>query len=66
MPSNFFHKETVSAKGSSRYSRKDFQLLAVKRNPTTNRKGYVNQHQQKVATLLPLGELPYLMGHRNR
>lgn len=54
--SNFFHKETVPAKGSSHYSRKHFQLLAVTKNPTTNRKGYMNQHQQQVTTLLPLGQ----------
>lgn len=55
MPPNFFHKETVPAKGSSHYSGKHFQLLSVIKNPTTNRKGHRNQHQQQVATLLPLG-----------
>lgn len=55
MPPNFFHKETVPAKGRSHYGRKHFQLLAVIKNPTINRKVYMNQHQQKVATLLPLG-----------
>lgn len=40
-----FSTKRVRAKGSSHYSRKHFQLLAFTKNPTTNRKGYVNQHQ---------------------
>lgn len=51
-----FSTETVPAKGSSHYSRKHFQLLAVTKNPTTNRKGHMNQQRQQVATLLPPGE----------
>lgn len=40
------------ARVSTHYSRKCIQLPGLTNNPTTNRKGHTNKHQQQVATLL--------------